>query len=175
MSDDAAVTLALMVADGGENAGPNAATVLAWEVRNLRVENERLKARVAMLESDLSLLDPNTPIEDVDSELEAAGIDVPAFLERTHALVRVCKENTALKAQLAALREVTNQREGCWRAVGDGAYARPFGTIRQCLDCGALVGGGPTRCVRCVRESERSNEPRPAKLRKPRVRKTRVQ
>ena len=30
-------------------------------------------------------------------------------------------------------------------------------TVRSCIDCGALVGGGPTRCIRCVRELERSN------------------
>ena len=36
-----------------------------------------------------------------------------------------------------------------WRPVGDGAFAPPFGTIRVC-DCGCLVAGGPTRCVRCA-------------------------
>lgn len=25
-------------------------------------------------------------------------------------------------------------------------------TVRSCLDCGALVGGGPTRCGRCVED-----------------------
>lgn len=42
-------------------------------------------------------------------------------------------------------------RDG-WRKVdGDTAFAMPFGTVRQCIDCGCLVGGGPTRCVRCVK------------------------
>lgn len=37
-----------------------------------------------------------------------------------------------------------------WTAVGDdGAFARPFGTIRVC-HCGCLVAGGPTRCLRCA-------------------------
>jgi hypothetical protein len=40
-----------------------------------------------------------------------------------------------------------------WRPVGDGAFAPPFGTIRVCIDCGCLVAGGPTRCVRCAKES----------------------
>lgn len=25
------------------------------------------------------------------------------------------------------------------------------GTVRECLDCGCLVFGGPTRCTRCAR------------------------
>ncbi len=37
-----------------------------------------------------------------------------------------------------------------WRPTGkDTAFAPPFGTIRQCLMCGALVAGGPTVCRRC--------------------------
>ena len=27
-----------------------------------------------------------------------------------------------------------------------------IGTVRQCGGCGALVGGGPTHCVRCAKE-----------------------
>lgn len=42
-----------------------------------------------------------------------------------------------------------------WHAVGDGAFARPFGTIRVCRGCGCLVAGGPTACARCVRDEER--------------------
>lgn len=37
-----------------------------------------------------------------------------------------------------------------WHQVGDGAFARPFGTVRVCIDCGCLVAGGPTRCGRCA-------------------------
>jgi len=25
-------------------------------------------------------------------------------------------------------------------------------TVRECIDCGCLVPGGPTRCIRCVKE-----------------------
>lgn len=25
-------------------------------------------------------------------------------------------------------------------------------TVRECIDCGCLVAGGPTRCVRCAKE-----------------------
>jgi hypothetical protein len=32
----------------------------------------------------------------------------------------------------------------------DTAFAPPFGTIRECIDCGCLVAGGPTRCGRCA-------------------------
>ncbi len=43
-----------------------------------------------------------------------------------------------------------------WHSVSDDtAFARPFGTIRACLDCGALVAGGPTRCARCARDVNR--------------------
>jgi hypothetical protein len=40
-----------------------------------------------------------------------------------------------------------------WHEVAaDTAFAPPFGTIRKCIDCGALVAGGPTRCGRCARD-----------------------
>lgn len=29
------------------------------------------------------------------------------------------------------------------------------GTVRDCLDCGALIAGGPTRCKRCADECRR--------------------
>jgi hypothetical protein len=45
-----------------------------------------------------------------------------------------------------------HERGWQWRPVGDGAFAPPFGTILQCPGCGALVGGGPTWCVRCAKE-----------------------
>lgn len=32
-------------------------------------------------------------------------------------------------------------------------YIHGLGTIRACLDCSALVAGGPTRCGRCTREA----------------------
>lgn len=28
-----------------------------------------------------------------------------------------------------------------------------IGTVRSCIDCQALVGGGPSRCTRCARMS----------------------
>lgn len=28
-----------------------------------------------------------------------------------------------------------------------------IGTVRQCIDCGCLVGGGPTRCGRCAKDA----------------------
>lgn len=43
-----------------------------------------------------------------------------------------------------------------WRAVSqDTAFAPPFGTIRKCYGCGALVAGGPTCCARCAAAQER--------------------
>jgi hypothetical protein len=32
------------------------------------------------------------------------------------------------------------------------SYIEGFGTVRVCKDCGCLVAGGPTRCIRCVKE-----------------------
>ena len=26
------------------------------------------------------------------------------------------------------------------------------GTVRECKDCGALIAGGPVRCIRCAKE-----------------------
>ena len=31
-------------------------------------------------------------------------------------------------------------------------YVEGIGTVRNCLDCGCLIAGGPTRCVRCAKE-----------------------
>ena len=36
--------------------------------------------------------------------------------------------------------------------VVDGFIADIGATVRDCLDCGCLVAGGPTRCVRCAEE-----------------------
>jgi hypothetical protein len=49
-------------------------------------------------------------------------------------------------------RPASAEEQPDWHAVGDGAFARPFGTIRVCIDCGALVAGGPTRCGRCAHD-----------------------
>lgn len=32
------------------------------------------------------------------------------------------------------------------------SYIEGLGTVRVCHDCGCLVAGGPTRCVRCAKE-----------------------
>lgn len=32
------------------------------------------------------------------------------------------------------------------------AFILGLGTVRECLDCGALIAGGPTRCIRCAKE-----------------------
>lgn len=38
-----------------------------------------------------------------------------------------------------------------WRPIdADTAFAPPFGTIRACVGCGALVAGGPSSCSRCA-------------------------
>lgn len=34
------------------------------------------------------------------------------------------------------------------------AYIEGFGTVRECRDCGVLVAGGPTRCIRCANECD---------------------
>lgn len=38
-----------------------------------------------------------------------------------------------------------------WEQSAD-TYLPGLGTIRPCLDCGALVAGGPTRCGRCAKD-----------------------
>lgn len=45
--------------------------------------------------------------------------------------------------------KVDNKETGAFR---DGAFIMGLGTIRICIDCGILVAGGPTRCVRCAKE-----------------------
>jgi hypothetical protein len=32
------------------------------------------------------------------------------------------------------------------------SYLPGLGTIRECIDCGCLIAGGPTRCKRCAKE-----------------------
>ena len=34
-------------------------------------------------------------------------------------------------------------------------YVEGIGTVRECLDCGCLVAGGPTRCIHCANISSR--------------------
>lgn len=46
-----------------------------------------------------------------------------------------------------------------WRAVGDGAFTRPFGTIRKCHGCSCLVAGGQTYCGTCAACSESKPKP----------------
>lgn len=54
-----------------------------------------------------------------------------------------------------------HERGWQWRPVGDGAFAPPFGTVRACLDCGALIAGGPSRCVHCVDKAAPSDADMP--------------
>ena len=36
--------------------------------------------------------------------------------------------------------------------IVDGFLAETGATVCDCLDCGCLVVGGPTRCIRCAKE-----------------------
>ena len=31
-------------------------------------------------------------------------------------------------------------------------FVPEIGTVRECKDCGALIAGGPTRCIRCAKK-----------------------
>jgi len=44
----------------------------------------------------------------------------------------------------------------------DTRFMWPFGTVRACVDCGVLVSGGPTRCLRCagIATKQRQQEPK---------------
>ena len=33
----------------------------------------------------------------------------------------------------------------------DTGYIEGIGTVRECIDCGVIVVGGPTRCTRCAK------------------------
>jgi len=33
---------------------------------------------------------------------------------------------------------------------GVDTFVSGIGTVRECIDCGALIAGGPTRCIRCA-------------------------
>ena len=57
-----------------------------------------------------------------------------------------------------AVSTIETLRSGTsWRRVSDDtAFAPPFGTIRKCRVCGCLVAGGPTCCVRCVKEEDKA-------------------
>jgi hypothetical protein len=42
---------------------------------------------------------------------------------------------------------------------GVDGFVRELGaTVRECIDCGALIAGGPTRCIRCAKEGAPSNK-----------------
>lgn len=45
-------------------------------------------------------------------------------------------------------------------------YLVGLGTVRACIDCGALVAGGPTRCVRCAVTGPPRSTPPPSRLRR---------
>ena len=40
----------------------------------------------------------------------------------------------------------------------DGFIPELGATVRECIDCGALIAGGPTRCVHCAKEGAPSNK-----------------
>ncbi len=44
------------------------------------------------------------------------------------------------------------QHEAKVDGPGLEAFVAGLGTVRECIDCGCLVGGGPTRCKRCARD-----------------------
>jgi hypothetical protein len=81
-------------------------------------------------------------------------VSVP--LERFNKLQSDSAELAELKAATSKHGVVPAWVHECgwqWRPVSpDGAFAPPFGTIRQCRGCGCLVAGGPTACVRCAEE-----------------------
>ena len=72
---------------------------------------------------------------------------------RTMQYARGAVESLAMQAADRRSPEVISSGTP-WRATdSDTAFASPFGAIRQCIDCGCLVGGGPTRCGRCAKEA----------------------
>lgn len=84
MEIDAAVQLALMVADGGSAAGPNTATVLAWEVR-------RLQARQARTEIVLGGMDKSAELLDSMQMTVPAGMPVFPLKSAAASLREACK------------------------------------------------------------------------------------
>lgn len=63
-----------------------------------------------------------------------------------------CTELSIYQRGKAEGAEEVRQAVG-WRWIDkDTAFAMPFGTIRACRHCGCLTAGGPTACVRCVKE-----------------------
>jgi hypothetical protein len=73
--------------------------------------------------------------------------DLRGAIERTATNIRTEIRHTRREVDLRA-PEVP---PGGWQ-VGEG-FLFGVGTVRTCIDCGCLVGGGPTRCVRCAREA----------------------
>ena len=82
---------------------------------------------------------------------------------------------TVPKADIDALRDIASspftpepETDGEGRTCGDDVTADdtrflwPFGTVRACVDCGVLVSGGPTRCLRCagIATKQRQQEPK---------------
>jgi hypothetical protein len=46
--------------------------------------------------------------------------------------------------------------------TGTEGFVHDLGcTVRECIDCGCLTPGGPTRCKRCALETEEQQEPLP--------------
>jgi hypothetical protein len=67
------------------------------------------------------------------------------------ALNRATSLRSEMRAEFKKLDgRVPEVPPGGWK-VGEG-FMFGVGTVRTCIDCGCLVGGGPTRCNRCANE-----------------------
>lgn len=64
----------------------------------------------------------------------------------------------AFAAAIASVPTEVHESGWQWRPTQlDTAFAPPFGDIRVCLQCGCLVAGGPTACVRCATSAARED------------------
>lgn len=95
------------------------------------------------------------------TEAQDGIVELADEIERLKARVRVshAEEKAATDHACRLVDEKYEARgyaelmESRYKALSDS-----FGTIRMCIDCGCLVGGGPTRCGRCARDANAKEE-----------------
>ena len=115
-------------------------TTARADLAKARVREWVLLAAATSLESDAHEMMATAEGEDIGGMMAAYG------------RISGVRDELAAIAPQAPPEPETDGGRTCGDDVtaDDTRFMEPFGTVRACIDCGVLVSGGPTRCVRCA-------------------------
>ena len=119
---------------------------------NLEGALDRVQPQIDALEKALSeerQLSNSARAAQAMAMLELQQLDSRATAKLKEAMA---EKDARIKELENTIRHVDNP--------GNEAFIPGLGTVRACLDCGCLVAGGPTRCVRCANACEAASEPK---------------